>query len=65
MLKLKIVEHFGTADNLARILRKEYGMRIDSSAISRIKNGFRDPTPEQRNVLAKALQTPVDELFDA
>lgn len=37
--------------------------RITQTRVSRIENGYDDPTEAEKRLLAKVLKTPIDEIF--
>jgi len=57
LLRLKIVEHFGSQAQLA------YISGIDEAILSKLVNGVRDPAKDQASLLSKLLKTPENQLF--
>jgi len=56
-LKLKIVEKFGTSQAFSE------ACGIDSSTISKILRGIKEPTEDQKVIIAKTLRIRKDILF--
>lgn len=56
-IRSRIIEKFGSQEALAR------KMGIDQTQFSRILNGWRKPTIEQREEIARELDIDADELF--
>lgn len=56
-IRSRIIEKFGSQEALAR----EIG--VDSTQMSRIFNGWRKPTAEQREDIARLLDMEADYLF--
>lgn len=57
VLKIMILERFGNQANFGQ----QVGLR--EPKISRFIHGREEPKPEEKSIIAKALQIPEDELF--
>ncbi len=58
VLKLAMIVRGKKQFSLARYLN------LDPSAVSKIVNGWKKPTPEQKRQIAVFLEMPVEEIFE-
>ncbi len=57
LLKLKIIEHFGTQDHFA------YVSGIDSAVLSKYINALRDPSAKHLSLMVELLKAKENELI--
>ena len=57
MLRLRIIEHYGTQSRFA------YESKIDEGVLSKLVNCTRDPSEKQVKLLVNLLKTPAKALF--
>lgn len=57
VLKISILQKFPYQADFAK------AVGVNETVLSRIVKGRREPTPEQKNKMARILEVPADELF--